>query len=68
MLPTHHRAPYENVPGGKPIHLVTSGPHSQYTHADDRQFYFVDLEEMVMKEYFAFLGASVLLKPHHQIV
>ena len=41
MLPTHHGVPHEDVPREKPIRLVTSGLHSQYIHADDRQFNFV---------------------------
>ena len=41
MLPTNHEAPHGDVPRGKPIHLVTSGLHSQYRHADGRQFNFV---------------------------
>ena len=38
MLPTQYRALHEDVPKGKPIRLVTSGLHSQYTHAEGRQF------------------------------
>ena len=37
MLTTHHGVPHKDVPRGKPIRLVTSGLHSQYTHADGRQ-------------------------------
>ena len=41
MLPTNHEAPNGDVPRGKPICLVTSGLHTQYTHADVRQISFI---------------------------
>ena len=41
MLPTHYGVPHGDVPRGKPIRLVTSGLHSQYTHAGGRLFNFV---------------------------
>ena len=41
MLPTHHGDPNGDVPWGRPICLVTSRLHTQYSHVDGRQISFI---------------------------